>query len=224
MENEFQIDEDALYILRVKNGDHKAFEYLFKKYYASICAYARRFVDADDVEDIADDCMIWLWSKRESLEIRGTFRHYLFTMAYHRAVKVAVEKRIADRTASYMEDYLRDRELEENDFLTGKELRERIFKAIEELPESYRQALVQHRFEGKTYKEIAELCGMSVKTVDYRIQQALKQLRKNLENYLPLVAIVVIMHYLEKNIEVPVETEIDAVVLAEDESNAVYLK
>ena len=34
-----------------------------------------------------------------------------------------------------------------------------------------------HRFGNKSYKEIAELLQVSPKTVDYRIQQALKQLR-----------------------------------------------
>ncbi len=200
MENEFNIDEDALYVVRLKAGDHEAYEYLFRKYYASICAYARRFVDADEVEDIADECMIWLWAKHESLEIRNTFRQYLFTMVYHRAVKVAVERRIADRTATYMEDYRLRYELNEEDFLTGKELRERIFKAIDKLPDTYKDAFIQHRFEGKSYKEIAEECGMSVKTVDYRIQQALKQLRKDLSDYLPVVAVIVIMSYLETDI------------------------
>ena len=38
-----------------------------------------------------------------------------------------------------------------------------------------------------TYKEIAERLDVSVKTVDYRIQQALKQLAVELKDYLPLL-------------------------------------
>ena len=38
-----------------------------------------------------------------------------------------------------------------------------------------------------SYKEIAEILGISPKTVDYRIQQALKQLRVDLKDYLPLL-------------------------------------
>ena len=51
--------------------------------------------------------------------------------------------------------------------------------------------------EGKSYKEIAEIFNMSPKTIDYRIQQALKLLRKELGDYLPAVALVVAMSYLE---------------------------
>ena len=38
-----------------------------------------------------------------------------------------------------------------------------------------------------SYKEIAVQLNISPKTVDYRIQQALKQLRIELKDYLPLI-------------------------------------
>ena len=71
--------------------------------------------------------------------------------------------------------------------ITKKELTQKIEKAILNLPESYRVAFEMHRFQNKTYQEIAEELNISSKTVDYRIQQALKQLRKELKDYLPLL-------------------------------------
>lgn len=44
-----------------------------------------------------------------------------------------------------------------------------------------------HRFENKSYKEIAEILQVSTQTVNYRIQQALKQLRVSLKDYLPII-------------------------------------
>ena len=44
-----------------------------------------------------------------------------------------------------------------------------------------------HRFRNLSYKEAAELLNVSSKTVDYRIQQALKILRVKLKDYLPLI-------------------------------------
>ena len=79
-----EIDDEKL-VLRLKDGSHKAFETLFRRYYASVCAYAARFVDIEDAEDVADDVMVWLWEKREGIDIQTTFRQYLFTMVYHRA-------------------------------------------------------------------------------------------------------------------------------------------
>ena len=61
------------------------------------------------------------------------------------------------------------------------------FTTVTALPESYRQAFVMHRFRDMSYEEIAETLEVSPKTVDYRIQQALKQLRIDLKDYLPLL-------------------------------------
>lgn len=60
-------------------------------------------------------------------------------------------------------------------------------KPYSHLPETYREAFVMRRFKDMTYKEIAERLDVSVKTVDYRIQQALKQLAVELKDYLPLL-------------------------------------
>ena len=68
-----------------------------------------------------------------------------------------------------------------------EELAKRIEDAVAALPESYREAFVMHRFRDMSYKEIAETLGVSPKTIDYRIQQALKQLRMDLKDYLPLL-------------------------------------
>ena len=76
---------------------------------------------------------------------------------------------------------------EDPDFYIIEELTQKIEKAILNLPESYRIAFEMHRFQNKTYQEIAEELHISSKTVDYRIQQALKQLRKELKDYLPLL-------------------------------------
>ena len=189
--------DDEKLALRLKAGSHKAFETLFRRYYASVCAYAARFVDIEDAEDVADDVMVWLWEKREGIDIQTTFRQYLFTMVYHRACKVAMRNRLAQDTAAYMNEYRKRHELNEEDFMLVEELKERIKKAIASLPETYRDAFLLHRFEGKSYKEIAEIFNMSPKTIDYRIQQALKLLRKELGDYLPAVALVVAMSYLE---------------------------
>ena len=47
-----------------------------------------------------------------------------------------------------------------------------------------------HRFQQMSYKEIADQLHVSSKTVDYRIQQALKQLRTDLKDYLPLLILL----------------------------------
>lgn len=80
---------------------------------------------------------------------------------------------------------------EDPDFYVVEELTRNIEAALSRLPESYREAFEMNRFQNMTYNEIAQKLNVSSKTVDYRIQQALKLLRVELKDYLPLLMALV---------------------------------
>jgi RNA polymerase sigma-70 factor (ECF subfamily) len=69
---------------------------------------------------------------------------------------------------------------------TVKELNINLQKAIYDLPDHLRSTFELSRLEGKKYTEIAEIQHISVKTVEYRISQALKILKTRLSEYLTL--------------------------------------
>ena len=180
--------EEILLLSKLQQGDKKAFNTLFRKYYPTLCAYAHRFVDLEDAEEIVQDVMIWLWENREILLIESSLSQYLLKMIYHRALN-----RIAQKEVKYRADTLfyekNQAMIYDVDFYQIEELTKRIHTAIAALPESYREAFIMHRFKDMSYKEIAELLNISTKTVDYRIQQALKLLRKELKEFLSLALI-----------------------------------
>jgi len=60
------------------------------------------------------------------------------------------------------------------------ELSTQINAAIENLPEKSRNIFILSRFQGLKYHEIAEVCQISIKTVENRMSQALKLLRDEL--------------------------------------------
>ena len=70
--------------------------------------------------------------------------------------------------------------------MVREDIYQELYLAITELPEDCREIFWLY-FQGKNNKEIAEILEVSPKTVDYRIQQALKQLRLDLKDYLPLL-------------------------------------
>lgn len=57
---------------------------------------------------------------------------------------------------------------------------------IHYMPEQTRRIFEMSRFENKTVKEIAEETNITAKGVEYHITKALKVLRINLKDYLPL--------------------------------------
>ena len=174
--------EDILLLSQLQQGDKKAFNTLFRRYYPILCAYAHRFVDLEDAEEIVQDVMLWLWENREILLIESSLSQYLLKMIYHRSLN-----RIAQKEVKYRADTLFYEKSQ--DFYQIEELTKRIHTAIAELPESYREAFIMHRFRDMSYKEIAQTLNTSTKTVDYRIQQALKLLRKELKEFLSFALI-----------------------------------
>lgn len=183
-------------VAAIKKGQYKAYECVFKKYYPMLCAYAHRFVDMEDVEDIVEECMVWFWEKRESIDITTTLSQYLFSAVRHKALNVLTRKNIADRAAAWYFAVLQEKSLENINHYEADELKRKIQEGIDNLPESYRSAFVMHRFQGMSYKEIANEYNVSTKTVDYRIQQALKILRKQLSDYLPIEIVALIMKFM----------------------------
>ena len=49
--------EDILLLSQLQQGDKKAFNTLFRRYYPILCAYAHRFVDLEAAEEIVQDVM-----------------------------------------------------------------------------------------------------------------------------------------------------------------------
>jgi DNA-directed RNA polymerase specialized sigma subunit, sigma24 homolog len=60
------------------------------------------------------------------------------------------------------------------------------YKTINTLPDKTKEAFCLNRFHNKTYNEIADIQKVSVKNIEYRIMSALKILRKNLSDFLPI--------------------------------------
>ena len=185
MKGTYQSDNDFL-LSAVQRGDQKAFDTLFRRYYPMLCAYGHRFVELEDAEEIVEDSLLWICENRETLVIESSLNSYLFKMVYRRALNklahIDATQRADTRFYEEMQEMLQD-----TDYYQIEELAKRIEDAVAALPESYREAFVMHRFRDMSYKEIAETLGVSPKTIDYRIQQALKQLRVDLKDYLPLL-------------------------------------
>lgn len=170
----------------IQQGEQKAFDTLFRQYYPMLCGYAHRFIELEDAEEIVQDSFLWIWENRKTLVIETSLGSYLFKMVYCRALNRQAHIDATQRadTHFYTEMQLL---LQDIDPYQIKELTERIEEAVAALPESYREAFVMHRFREMSYKEIAEALEVSPKTVDYRIQQALKLLRAELKDYLSLL-------------------------------------
>lgn len=175
--------EDECLLQSIFADDKKAFNILFSKYYPLLCSYATPIVGEDDAEELIQDMMVWIWENRKSINIESSLKNYLFKSARNRCINYleknnkheSIHKMIYSNISIYFE---------EPDYCLINELSHNINIAIKKLPCHYRDALIKNRFKRKKYYEIANEEGVSVKTIDYRIQKALKLLRNELKDYL----------------------------------------
>lgn len=189
MENLINLGDSELLSL-LTSGNMEAFDTLFKKYYQPLCAYAHRYVGHEDLEEIVQDLFLWLWNNHDDLDIHTSLSSYLFRATHARCRNKIAQNEVKQRVETiYWKNYTGNDTIEDYQI---DELTNRIHEAINRLPESYREAFIMHRFNDKSYKEIAESLNVSTKTVDYRIQKALKQLREDLKDYLPLITFLLV--------------------------------
>lgn len=179
-------DEDVFLWYSVSQGNKKAFETLFFKYYTMMYSYSRYYVSTEDAEEIVQDVMMWLWEKRKEFVTKGTMRHYLLMSVKNKCLSLIRKQHLEVYSDDFFFKEL-DSFYEATDSCVVKELEATIEQAIAELPEIHRITFEMSRFQNKSRQEIAGELGISVKTVDYRLSQTVNLLKIKLKDYLPLL-------------------------------------
>ena len=172
-------------------GDITAFEMLFRTYYQPLCQYAFTFLrDKEDAEEIVQSTFLMVWEKRETLSIRTSVKPYLYAMVRNACLNVIKHQKIKQKHAGE-EIALADRSHDAvAQTVASNELEHRINTAVEELPEQCRMVFKLSRFEELKYAEIAAQLNISIKTVENQMGKALKIMREQLKDYLPLIMVI----------------------------------
>lgn len=180
------MNNDSTIVRQLQSGNKQAFNYIYRCYYKRLCAFALQYIPFSECEEVVQDVMAWLWENRMVITPDTTLKSFLFTCVKHKCInknthhliKSNVLKKIHEEHAYLFDD---------PNYYEERELIELLKKTLDKLPKEYREAFTLNRFENLTYKEIAEITGVSSKTVAYRISQTLKILRVELKDYLPLL-------------------------------------
>ena len=175
----------------VKKGDEGAFKSLFDTYYGPLFGFfRRRGMEHALAEDMAQDVFVNVWNRREHLDPNQSMRGYLFTSAYN-SIKMHLRKKsVRDAHAQT----LMNQEEQTTGIVEEFDVAEKIKGAIDNLPEAQQAVFVMHRYDGLSYKEIAQALELSQKTIESRMSKALKSLRLALKHL--LTWIVCLLHLI----------------------------
>jgi RNA polymerase sigma-70 factor (ECF subfamily) len=165
----------------IRNGDIKAFEFVFRQFYTPLLYFATGITGRSDVaEEIIQELFYQLWRDREFIDIRSSLKGYLYTSVKNSALQYCRRENLGTKYSEYSKQELAVESNPLND-LEYKEIEEFVIRALEKMPQRRAQIFKMHRFEGKRYSEIAEAFSLSVKSIEAEMSKAIKQLRELIE-------------------------------------------
>ncbi|MEP6619357.1 MAG: RNA polymerase sigma-70 factor [bacterium] len=181
------VESDRQLFERVRAGDAAAFEVLFRSYAAPLCVFARGYVHTPDVaEELVQDLFCWLWDHRSENAVPASVKAYLFAALRNRAINHLRRERLSlDFKASTAKQgsvtpLHRDADAD----LMAEDLSAALAVAIRTLPTRCREVFSLVRDDHLTYVEVADVLGISPKTVEIHMSRALASLREQLAVWL----------------------------------------
>ncbi|MBO9674813.1 MAG: sigma-70 family RNA polymerase sigma factor [Sphingobacteriaceae bacterium] len=161
------------------NHDNLALEILFNRYYPALCKFTSIYIkDYNKAEELIADLFIKLWEKKDVLQVKSV-KKYLFTAAKNLAFNEI--QRVKLHILSINEhgdafDYP-DTRLNPHEQLTSRESYSEIINLINLLPDRQREVLLMSRIDLLEKNIIADLLGISIRTVETLLYQAVKNFR-----------------------------------------------
>ena len=129
--------------------------------------------------DIVQEAFLKFWENCQKI-IPGKAKSYLFTIANNLFLNEYSKNKVI---LNFKKIPKRNYTNESPEFLLEeKEFDAKLQNALARLSEAQRIAFLMNRIDGKKYKEIAEILGITVKAVEKRIHYALLNLRKDINN------------------------------------------
>ncbi|KPJ73999.1 hypothetical protein AMJ52_02340 [candidate division TA06 bacterium DG_78] len=182
MEHSYTTDPDSQMITAVADGDERAYEQLVKKYqHAVFNTIYRCLGNYEDIEDIAQEVFIKVWHKAKSFRKNSKFSTWLYRIT----VNQCLNYRSKHKQKLVSLDEMTEKERIPDSLIVEVDHEQRnkaeiVRKSVNKLPDRQRIALILSQFEDKSYKEIAEIMGVSLSAVESLIFRARENLKKTL--------------------------------------------
>ncbi|MBX2948028.1 MAG: sigma-70 family RNA polymerase sigma factor [Crocinitomicaceae bacterium] len=170
-------DEKNL-LLRLRSGDHTAFEKLYHLYSCQLLAKLDKKVNySSDSEDILQDLFIKIWERRRQIDPDKPFAGYLYRIGERMVVDHY--RKIARTNSMYSEVQHDQTEVisPTEDMIAASETQRLLQQAVAQLPPQQQRAFSLCKLEGKSHKEAAEIMEINQETVHAHLTKAVKSVR-----------------------------------------------
>jgi len=167
---------------KIANGNEKAFDLLFRKYYTRLLRVSVNIVKQKAVaEDIVQKVFVDLWLKKSQITITNSIEAYLKKATIFKSIdfvrKQTKDKEKQNQLSSISTNF---KSFSPEDILLQEEAIQSIYQKIEALPTQSKRVFKLSRFEHLSHQEISDQLNISKKTVEYHISKALQILRESI--------------------------------------------
>ena len=159
-------------------SSYELFHEVFFEYYKPLCQYALTLIkEPHDSEDIVQEVLLRIWEKRQDLLDKKEIKFYLFT-AVHNNCLTSQEKKKKLVTVEYTgQEKISDLPAYAIEKNSEPDISSLVEEALDRLPPKCREVFVLSRISKLTYQQIADISGISVKTVENQMGKALRVMR-----------------------------------------------
>ena len=184
--------EDAELVAQVQAGDEAAFTQLVRKYQQQVFNLILYYTgNKNEVEDLAQDVFVKVYTHLGNFETRATFRTWLYRITLNVCIDHARRRKLRRMLSlDGLSEWSRERltfDLQATDtpeaHAERRELDEHIRRSIARLPEDFRRVLVLRDLQELEYEEIAAITGWSLGTVKSRLFRARRRMQQFLRPY-----------------------------------------
>ena len=179
--HDVKADQELLAFLRQGNSD--AFAEIYRKFAPALLDYmAIRIDNLEDASDIIHDIFVQLWETRAELEIKHSFKAYLFFCVKRRILNYYRKNHNKQLYAQRLQ-LLADSFVDSPDArLEAKELGDMVQKILSEMPKKVREIYLLSREQHLSIKEIAVSLNISEQTVKNQLYTATSILKSKFRN------------------------------------------
>lgn len=172
---------DMELVKRLRDGDHHAYEVIYQQYFRLLFSFAYKKVkDKEQAKDIIQELFTNLWVKRIDLNFNTSFSGYLFTAVNNRIVDYFLHKEVEGKYVASLASFLSTDHSKPDHQIREKQLAAQIEYEIQQLPDKMKEIFELSRKQFLSHREIAEKLGISEKTVNRQVSNALLRLKMKL--------------------------------------------
>lgn len=168
--------------------DSAEFDAVYLEHYASLHQYAYTMLqDVYLAEEMVHQVFLKILERDTAITIHTSLKAYLYRAVNNECLNYLKHQKVKAHHQNHTTEVMKTQFEPPNNNLQYRELETRLKKALDDLPEQCRTIFQMSRFDELKYNEIAAELGIAVKTVENQMSKALKRLRVQLADYLPML-------------------------------------